>query len=373
MATTTILVAQTFDNRILSRMKELIARRGGVSPAVGAAIVSSEHQLTALFATATEAVSAAIATLQQLDLEGRRSAGEATQTQVQIGITIGDVLDDGHTDGLEELLTAARSLAATARGGEVLASSLVRHLVAGQSGIEWSPTAESQVWRALWSPLPNRSAITVVVAEDAALIRAGIVALLKEEGFEVLAEVGDLASLLAAVRKHHPQLVVTDVRMPPTQRDEGLTAVAELRAEQPNLAVLVVSQHVEPAAAALLLDGQPAGVGYLLKERVSHLEEFIAACRTVTSGGVVIDPLVTERLVQRRGDAALDRLTDREREVLDLMAQGRSNAAIAAQVHCSSKTLEAHVRSIFIKLDLAEHPNDHRRVAAVVHYLHHRR
>ncbi|MCE9621290.1 MAG: response regulator transcription factor [Actinomycetia bacterium] len=214
--------------------------------------------------------------------------------------------------------------------------------------------------------------MTVVVAEDAALIRAGLVALLKEDGFDVLADVGDRAGLLAATRRHHPQLVVTDVRMPPTQRDEGLTAVAELRAEQPNLAVLVVSQHVEPAAAALLLDGRPAGVGYLLKERVSDLEDFIDACRTVTAGGVVIDPLVTERLVHRRGDSALDRLTDREREVLDLMAQGRSNAAIANAVHCSSKTLETHVRSIFTKLDLAEHPNDHRRVAAVVHYLHHR-
>src|SRR5262249_36856796 len=152
--------------------------------------------------------------------------------------------------------------------------------------------------------------------------------------------------LLEIVRRQRPDLLVTDVRMPPTQRDEGLRAAIELRAERPALAVLVVSQHVEPAAAAALLDGAGAGLGYPLKERVSDLTEFVDACREVAAGGIVIDPLVSEQLVDRCGDGSLDRLTDREREVLALMAQGRSNAAIARAVHCSPKTLEAHVRSI---------------------------
>jgi DNA-binding NarL/FixJ family response regulator len=225
--------------------------------------------------------------------------------------------------------------------------------------------------RVVWRPATHNRPIRVVVAEDSTLIRAGIVALLSEEGFDVCAEAGDRDGLVAAVRRERPELVITDVRMPPSQRDEGLTAAMELRVERPSLAVLVVSQHVEPSAADLLLGGG-AGVGYLLKERVSDLDEFVATCRVVAAGGVVIDPLITEHLLQRRDDGVLDRLTDREREVLDLMAQGRSNAAIARDLHLAAKTLEAHVRSIFTKLDLVEHPDDHRRVAAVVHYLHHR-
>ena len=162
--------------------------------------------------------------------------------------------------------------------------------------------------------------------------------LLREEGFDVVAEVGDRDALLAAARQHRPKLVVTDVRMPPTQTDEGLTAAAVLREEDPDVAVLVLSQHVEPKAAALLLSHSPTAVGYLLKERVSQLDEFVNACRTVADGGVVIDPLVTEQLVRGgHDDEVIARLTDREREVLDYMAQGRSNAAIAEEIHCSDQ------------------------------------
>ncbi len=178
----------------------------------------------------------------------------------------------------------------------------------------------------------------MVVAEDSVLVRAGVVRLLSEEGFDVVAEVGDRDALLAAARQHRPKLVVTDVRMPPTQTDEGLTAAALLREEDPDVAVLVLSQHLEPKAAALLLSRNPTAVGYLLKERVSHLDEFVNACRTVAGGGVVIDPLVTEQLVRGgHDDDVIGRLTDREREVLDLMAQGRSNAAIADEIHCSDE------------------------------------
>lgn len=150
---------------------------------------------------------------------------------------------------------------------------------------------------------------------------------------------------------------------------EELLAAAALRGEQPDLAILVVSQHVEPAAAALLLKHTPTAVGYLLKERISHIDEFLDACRTVAAGGVVIDPLVTERLLAGNNND-LRQLTDREREVLDMMAQGRSNAAIAREANCSPKTLESHVRSIFMKLGLVDDPDENRRVAAVIRYLH---
>ena len=232
-------------------------------------------------------------------------------------------------------------------------------------------SAPMAAWSVKWLPLPDRPAIRVVVAEDSVLVRAGVVRLLSEEGFDVVAEVGDRDALLAAARQHRPKLVVTDVRMPPTQTDEGLTAAALLREEDPDVAVLVLSQHLEPKAAALLLSRNPTAVGYLLKERVSHLDEFVDACRTVAEGGVVIDPLVTEQLVRGgQDDDVIARLTDREREVLDYMAQGRSNAAIADEIHCSAKTLETHIRSIFTKLDLPADPADHRRVAAVVRWLH---
>lgn len=219
------------------------------------------------------------------------------------------------------------------------------------------------------SGAPVAQPITVVVAEDAAIVRAGVVGLLRDEGYDVVADVAHHDALLEATREHRPRLVVTDVRMPPHQSTEGIAAAAQLRGEMPDLAIVVLSQHVEPAAAALLLSRTPTGVGYLLKERITHIDEFLDACRTVVGGGVVVDELVVERLMQG-GDKALRRLTDRERQVLDLMAQGRSNTAIARLAFCSAKTVEAHVRSIFMKLDLEDDPDDNRRVAAVVRYLH---
>ena len=221
-----------------------------------------------------------------------------------------------------------------------------------------------------WEPLADAPPCRIVVADDAALIRSGIVRLLVDEGFDVAGEAEDATELLALVERLHPDLVITDIRMPPTQTDEGLRAAATIRTEHPEVAVLVLSQHVEARAAAGLLDDHAAGVGYLLKERVGQLDEFVAACRTVAGGGRVVDPLVAEQLVQRGhvGDP-VERLTEREREVLSLMAQGRSNAAIASSLSMSPKTVETHVRAIFTKLDLTENADDHRRVAAVVQWL----
>lgn len=205
------------------------------------------------------------------------------------------------------------------------------------------------------------------------LVRAGIVTFLLDEGFDVVAEVGDAPSLVDAVAQHEPDLVVTDVRMPPDHRDDGLLAATAIRQAHPGVAVLVLSQHIEVSGAAALLGQHPTGVGYLLKERISHLAEFAEACRAVAAGGVVIDQLVTDRLMEGQRADDLSRLSAREREVLALMAQGRSNAAIAREVHCSAKTLETYIRSVFTKLGLHEDPDDHRRVAAVVKYLDARR
>ena len=184
-------------------------------------------------------------------------------------------------------------------------------------------SAPIAAWSVKWLPLPSGRRSGSSSRRTRCLVRAGVVRLLSEEGFDVVAEVGDRDALLAAARQHRPKLVVTDVRMPPTQTDEGLTAAALLREEDPDVAVLVLSQHLEPKAAALLLSRNPTAVGYLLKERVSHLDEFVNACRTVAEGGVVIDPLVTEQLVRGgHDDDVIARLTDREREVLDLHGAG---------------------------------------------------
>jgi DNA-binding NarL/FixJ family response regulator len=186
----------------------------------------------------------------------------------------------------------------------------------------------------------------------------------------VVGEAGDYDSVMDRVRATRPHLLITDVRMPPGQSDEGLRAAALLRAEQPGLAVLVLSQFVRASAAADLLTGQTSGVGYLLKERVTALDEFLDAARLVASGGTVIDPLITEELLARRRDSArFENLGDRERDVLALMAQGLSNAAIAAQLVLSGRTVESHVRAIMTKLDLWEDPAGNRRVQAVIRWL----
>ncbi|MDJ1136916.1 response regulator transcription factor [Streptomyces iconiensis] len=211
----------------------------------------------------------------------------------------------------------------------------------------------------------------LVIAEDSVLLREGLTQILTRFGHEVCEGVGDARSLLDAVARHEPDLVVTDVRMPPGLRDEGLRAALELRAGRPMLPVLVLSQYVENSYAAdLLATGD--GVGYLLKDRVGEVAEFIEAVERVTAGGTVIDPEVVRRLLSRRREpSALRRLTAREREVLGAMAEGRSNGGIARTLVVSEAAVVKHVRSILTKLDLPPAPDDHRRVLAVLAYLRH--
>ncbi|MFI6516749.1 response regulator [Spirillospora sp. NPDC050679] len=210
----------------------------------------------------------------------------------------------------------------------------------------------------------------VILAEDSTLLREGLVRLLAEEGHEVLAAVGDGEALLAAVAEQTPDVVVVDVRMPPTHTDEGLRAALEIRRREPGVGVLVLSQYVEKRYAAELISTDTTGVGYLLKDRVAQVDEFLDALDRIAAGGAAFDPEVVRQLVNRssHGDP-LSRLTPRERDVLDHMAQGHTNASIAAHLHVSQSAVEKHVNAIFDKLDLSHAAGYSRRVLAVLRYL----
>jgi DNA-binding NarL/FixJ family response regulator len=209
----------------------------------------------------------------------------------------------------------------------------------------------------------------VVIAEDSVLLLAGLTKLLESAGFEVAATAADAAGLLAAVERELPDVVIADVRMPPTHTDEGIRAALVIRSQWPDIAVLVLSQYVEERYAADLLSANTHGIGYLLKDRVADVAEFLDALRRVAAGGTALDPEVVAQLLVRRGGDPLDHLTDRERDVLALMAEGRSNAEIAATLVITDSAVSKHINSIFAKLGLYPHDAGHRRVLAVLRYL----
>ena len=213
--------------------------------------------------------------------------------------------------------------------------------------------------------------LRLVLADDSLLLREGLVRLLGDAGFEVVAQAGSADELLDAVRQHRPDVAIVDIRMPPTHTDEGLRAAEAIRAEHGTaVGILVLSQYVETTFALRLVDDGVGGVGYLLKDRVDDLEDFADAIRRIARGGSVIDPEVVAQLVgRRRARVPLDDLTDREREVLALMAEGRSNQAICDRLFLAPKTVEAHIANIFSKLELLTAPDDHRRVLAVLAHL----
>jgi len=212
--------------------------------------------------------------------------------------------------------------------------------------------------------------LRVVIAEDSALIREGIARLIEESGGIVVAKVGDGEAFVTAVEAHRPDVSVVDVRMPPTQRDEGLRAAIEARRRVPGTPILVLSQYVERQYATELLADRAGGVGYLLKDRVGDIREFMDALRRVANGGTALDPEVVAQLMARnRADDPLSTLTPREREVLAAMAEGRTNIGIARQLSITEGAAEKHISNIFGKLELPESPGDHRRVLAVLTYL----
>jgi DNA-binding NarL/FixJ family response regulator len=212
--------------------------------------------------------------------------------------------------------------------------------------------------------------VRVVIAEDLALLRDGLERLLRDNGFDVVASVQDGESLVRAIRDEQPEIAIVDIRLPPTFRDEGVRAALEARERFPETAILIVSQYVERAYANELLADGRGGIGYLLKDRIMDVNEFVDAVRRVASGGTALDPeVVSQLLSRRRSGGALERLTPREREVLALMAEGRSNAGIASELVLTVGAVEKHVASILSKLRLPPSESDHRRVLAVVTYL----
>ena len=318
----------------------------------------------AFFAGAADALGAAV-DWQQM----------SATTGSAIAVSVGD-LDIAEAEGAPAV-ALTRHVAAIGSAGMILATEIVRLLLPHPDCGRWSDEfvgitgpGDMAIHQLLWRTEVPSGAITVVVAEDAAIIRAGIVSLLKIDGMTVVGQAGDYDTVLSTVRTARPRLLITDIRMPPGQTDEGLRAAGVLREEQPDLSVLVLSQHVQASAAADLLTGQTSGIGYLLKERVTALDDFLAAARTVAGGGTVIDPLITQELLSRRRTAdQFQVLADRERDVLELMAQGMSNSAIAERLNLSARTVESHVRSIMTKLDLWEDPAGNRRVRAVIRWL----
>ncbi len=212
--------------------------------------------------------------------------------------------------------------------------------------------------------------LRVAIAEDTVLLREGIARLLEEAGFEIVGQSSTADDLLLKVRSYHPDVAIVDIRMPPTHTDEGLRAAKTIREQHPDVGVLVLSEYLEPAYAMEVISDNAEGVGYLLKQRVSELDDFASAVRRVAEGGSALDPAIVTQLVgRRRSDDPISSLTPREREVLELMAEGRSNQAIAERLVVTERAVEKHVTNIFGKLKLMATPEDHRRVLAVLAFL----
>jgi DNA-binding NarL/FixJ family response regulator/class 3 adenylate cyclase len=336
------------------------------------------------FPDAGAAASAAVSLQQAL---AEHDWPEGVEVRVRIGLHTGrPILRDGAYFGMD--VHRAARICQAGHGGQVLLSEatsdeldgmfevrdLGEHELPGLPAPERIFQLDIRGFPAHFPPLEfarrGMRGVRVVLAEDSVLLREGIARLLEDQGFEVAAQSGTAEDLLRHVGMHKPDVAIVDIRMPPTQTDEGLRAAQEIRERWPDCGVLVLSQYVEPGYAMELLGENAEGVGYLLKDRVSDVEEFAAAVRRVGEGGSALDPAVVSQLVgRRRRDDPLEGLTPREREVLELMAEGRSNHAIADRLVITLRAVEKHVTSIFGKLRLSSTDQDHRRVLAVLTFL----
>ena len=357
--------------------RAITAHGGHVVDAVG-------DELLAAFSAASAAAEAALSAQRAMRDE---SWPEGITVRVRIGLHTGtpSYSDEGYT-GLD-IVRAAR-IAQAGHGGQIILSEatltaldehdahdLGEHLIHGLSEPERVFQLLAEDLARDFPPLRNTSStlgqsMKVVIADDSVLLREGVVRLLSEAGFDVVAQSGNAEDLLRHVAMLKPAVAIVDIRMPPTHTDEGLRAAAEIRERFPSTGVLVLSQYVESGYALELLSDSAEGVGYLLKDRVSDVEQFASAVRRVAEGGSVLDPdVVSQLLGRRRRDDPLELLTPREREVLELMAEGRSNQAIADQLFVTLRAVEKHVTSIFGSLGLPSTGLEHRRVLAVLTYL----
>ena len=357
---------------------EAVEREGGV------VIDARGDEFFVVFVDARRAA-AAVAAAQKAFAEHDWPSG--VELRVRMGLHTGEPTVRGHTYFGLDVHRAAR-ICQAGSGGQILLSKRTRDSL--DSAQELADLGEHNLpgideperlfqlnvpgLPAQFPPLSTARkgfrGVRVVLAEDSVLLREGIARLLEDAGFEVVAQSGTADDLLRHVGMHKPDVALVDIRMPPTQTDEGLRAAKQIRERWPDTGVLVLSQYVEPAYAMELLGDNAEGVGYLLKDRVSDVDEFAAAVRRVAEGGSALDPAVVSQLVgRRRRDDPLEELTPREREVLELMAEGRSNQAIAERLVITLRAVEKHVTSIFSKLRLTASAEDHRRVLAVLTYL----
>jgi serine/threonine-protein kinase len=347
-------------------VREQLATHGGAEVKA----LGDGHMLS--FGGARAAVTCAVSMQRALQAQG-------IGVRVRMGLHVGEP-DEREGDLYGRVVHKASRIASLAQGGEVLVSSVAAEMAAdaGLGDDVWfDPPREVELrgLRGLHSVRPVRwsdaaSALRLVVADDSALLREGVAAVLREGGMEVVGLAADVDSLLGEVASRRPDVAVVDIRMPPTYSNEGLAAARHIKATLPEVGVLLLSQHLQPAFAQELLEDDRSGVGYLLKDRVSDIDVLLDAVRRVARGGVVLDPALASKIVQQtRAADALAALTERERGVLELIAEGLSNPAIAARLVVSQRTVETHVRQIFAKLGLDEAGEEHRRVAAVLTYL----
>ena len=373
------------------RFSEIV--RSVVEESDGALVEFRGDEALAAFDSPRRAIKAAINLQAGFESETFAEPG-GVPLPVGIGLDVGEAVavQNGYRGNA---LNLAARLCGLAGPGEVLASAEVVHLAGRMEGVSYEekgsmrfknvddpvrvirivPVGRDPAARfaSLGEPFGSESEqepIRVLVADDSVLFREGIARLLADAGFAVVEQAGDADELMEKVRKVEPDVVITDIRMPPTHTTEGLVAAREIREELPTVGVLVLSQYVEARHAVHLLERAPDRVGYLLKDRVSDVSEVADAVRRVARGGSVIDPEVVAALLGRaRQQSPVEELTGREREILALMAEGRSNQAISERLYLSPKTIEAHVAHIFTKLGLLPAADDHRRVMAVVMYL----